>query len=369
MDVGVVGGGLAGLTAALELADRGHLVTVLEARARFGGQIGTGHHDGFVVEQGAEGFAARSSAVPELCRRVGLGAGLIAQTRHRALAWRDGALVELEDGEAAALLGIPVEAADLGRGLLTLPGGMGDLIAALVQSLEGRADLRTGARVSALLHQPEEERAWRLDGAGGKRRTHLAVEGVILAIPPRAARTLLKPALGSGSLPPKMRFGSTVAVTLAYPRDAVTHSLDATGFVVEGPGQDGLRAGTFSSSKFPGRAPAGWCLLRVFLTPEPGLTTTSADTWCERAHRLLTPILGLTRRPRAGWVSRWRAALPRPAPGHAAAVAGWRRRLSRYAAIECAGAALDGGGIDGAVRSGLTAAARLVAPARQTGEP
>ena len=369
MHVAVVGGGIAGLTAALELVDRGHSVTVLEARARFGGQIGTGRHHGFIVERGAEGFAARSTAVAELCRRVGLGGELIGQTRHRALAWRDGALVELEEGEAAALLGIPVEAADIGRGLLTLPGGMGDLIAALVQSLEGRADLRTGARVRALLHQPGEQRAWRLVAAGGSGETPLAVEGVILAIPPRAARTLLTPALGSRSRPPKIRFGSTVAISLAYPRDAVTHSLDATGFVVDGPGQDGLRGGTFSSSKFPGRAPAGWCLLRVFLTPEPELTVASADTWCERAHRLLTPILGLTQRPRAGWVSRWRAALPRHAPDDAAAVARWRRRLSRLGAIECAGAALDGGGVDGAVRSGLTAAGRLAAPARQTGEP
>ena len=37
----VVGGGLAGLAAALELADRGHEVTVLEARPTLGGAVQT----------------------------------------------------------------------------------------------------------------------------------------------------------------------------------------------------------------------------------------------------------------------------------------------------------------------------------------
>jgi uncharacterized protein with NAD-binding domain and iron-sulfur cluster len=41
MKVAVVGGGLAGLTAALELADAGHEVVVLEARPTVGGKVQT----------------------------------------------------------------------------------------------------------------------------------------------------------------------------------------------------------------------------------------------------------------------------------------------------------------------------------------
>ena len=356
MHVAVVGGGIAGLAAALELADSGAPVTVLEGSGRFGGQIGTERRDGFIVESGAEGFTARSEAVPELCRRTGLGADLIVQARSRTLAWRDGRLVELENGAAAELLGIPVSEEDLGRGLRTLRGGMGDLIGALVGSLERRAVLDTNSRVTALR---SEGAAWRVERAGG---TSLEVDGVVLAIPPGEAESLLAPLAGNARLSGPIRFGSTVTVTLAYPRDAVTHALDANGFVVDGPGPDGLRACTFSSSKFPDRAPAGWCLLRVFIAPEPGPIDPDVDRWSERAHRLLAPILGLTDRPRARWVSGWPDALPRHSPDHAAAVATWRRQLSRHGRIECAGAALDGGGIDGAVRSGLTAARRVAAP-------
>src|SRR5207245_9098209 len=41
MRVAVVGGGLAGLAAALELVDQGHAVTVLEARPTLGGAVQT----------------------------------------------------------------------------------------------------------------------------------------------------------------------------------------------------------------------------------------------------------------------------------------------------------------------------------------
>jgi oxygen-dependent protoporphyrinogen oxidase len=361
MRVAVVGGGIAGLAAALDLADSDSSVTVLEGSGRFGGQIGTERRDGFIVESGAEGFTARSEAVPELCRRTGLGADLIVQARSRTLAWRDARLVELDDGAAAQLLGIPVREEDLGRGLRSLRGGMGDLIGALLGSLERRAVLNPNARVTALRR---EGAAWRLECAGG---TSLEVDGVVLAVPPGEAESLLAPLAGNARLAGQIRFGSTVTVTLAYAREAVTHALDANGFVVDGPGPDGLRACTFSSSKFPDRAPAGWCLLRAFITPEPGPIDPDADRWCERAHRLLAPILGLTDRPRARWVSGWSAALPRYAPDHAAAVAIWRRQLSRHGRLECAGAALDGGGIDGAVRSGRLAARRVAAPRYESG--
>jgi oxygen-dependent protoporphyrinogen oxidase len=351
--VAVVGGGLAGLTAAAELTERSRSVTVLEASGRFGGQIATERRDGFVIEQGAEGFLARSAAVAELCARIGITAGLVTQATRRTLAWREGRLLELRDGEAAGLLGIPVDPEELGRGLQSLSGGMEDLIEALLRNLRSRARLHTEARVSAIRR---DAGAWQLDCAGGESHT---ADAVILAVPPRDAQVLFEPLLGARLLNGQIHYGSTLTVTLAYTREAVAHPLDASGFVVDSPECEGLRACTFSSSKFPGRAPHGWCLLRAFFTPEPARVEESDGEWSERAHRVLAPILGLSGNPERRWVCRWPAALPRYSPGHAAAVASLRARLARHGPIDCAGGALEGGGIDGAVRSGLVAARKL----------
>jgi protoporphyrinogen oxidase len=56
MRVAVIGAGLTGLSAAVELRDRGASVTVLESAARVGGVITTVKRDGFLV-----GLAQRRS--------------------------------------------------------------------------------------------------------------------------------------------------------------------------------------------------------------------------------------------------------------------------------------------------------------------
>ena len=352
MHVAVVGGGVAGLTAALELADLGARVTLLEGSTRFGGQVSTIRAGQFVVEEGAEGFIARSEAVPALCRRLGLGDELVAQSTQRTLGLRDGRLEELREGEAAGLLGIQVEAPDLGRGLVSLRGGMGALVDALVASLEHRAEVRLDVPVVDL--RPDGS-GWGLRGPTGCR---LTVDAVILALPSAAAAPLLAPLVDFSALL-HTPVASLLAVSLAYARAAVAHPLDATGLVRCGPSAsaDPLRACSFSSTKFTGRAPDGWCLLRAFFDPGPPAGGPDAD-WYEQAHRVLAPVLGLRAPPDQGWVSRWPATLPRYRAGHDQEVAELRQRLWQQGRLEVAGAAFDRGGVDGAVRSGLVAAHR-----------
>ncbi|HEV2456447.1 MAG TPA: NAD(P)/FAD-dependent oxidoreductase [Verrucomicrobiae bacterium] len=56
----IIGGGISGLSAALELARNDVPTTVLEAKDRFGGRIHTIHHDGVLIELGAEFVHGRS---------------------------------------------------------------------------------------------------------------------------------------------------------------------------------------------------------------------------------------------------------------------------------------------------------------------
>lgn len=68
----VIGGGIAGLAAAWELARNGHQVEIFEAGSRLGGAIAPVTLSGVQVDAGAEAFATRTPAVREFLRDLGL---------------------------------------------------------------------------------------------------------------------------------------------------------------------------------------------------------------------------------------------------------------------------------------------------------
>jgi monoamine oxidase len=73
VDVVVVGAGLSGLTAAVDLVDRGYRVVLLEARGRVGGRT-TGHRlsDGHTIEMGGQWFGPTQTEVLALAEKHGL---------------------------------------------------------------------------------------------------------------------------------------------------------------------------------------------------------------------------------------------------------------------------------------------------------
>jgi len=70
-DVAVIGGGLAGITAAVELADAGFSVTVLEARAWLGGATCSFVRRGLTIDNGQHVFLHGSVAYRDLLARLG----------------------------------------------------------------------------------------------------------------------------------------------------------------------------------------------------------------------------------------------------------------------------------------------------------
>jgi oxygen-dependent protoporphyrinogen oxidase len=75
--IAVVGGGIAGLSAAYRAASAGASVVVYDAASRLGGAISTVHRDGFLIEEGPDSFLTEKPAAREQIERLGLGDQLI----------------------------------------------------------------------------------------------------------------------------------------------------------------------------------------------------------------------------------------------------------------------------------------------------
>lgn len=78
----IIGGGIAGLAAALKLTQNNISTTVLEAKSRFGGRIHTIRHSGIPIEFGAEFVHGRSKPLLEAIQHAGLSMQTVPDT-HR----------------------------------------------------------------------------------------------------------------------------------------------------------------------------------------------------------------------------------------------------------------------------------------------
>src|SRR2546427_201113 len=186
MPCAVVGGGLAGLSAAWELRQAGAEVALLEGERRMGGVVVTERPAGFIVEGGPDGFLAVDEDIQQLACEIGLGERLVAQLAKGSLLWTGHRLEPLAEGRAGELLGIDLQGhsdRQLDQGFTSFAGGMAEIVEGLTARL-GPA-VRTGQGVTGIAPSP---RGWRVSLTGG---SALEAAGVILATPAWIAARLL----------------------------------------------------------------------------------------------------------------------------------------------------------------------------------
>jgi hydroxysqualene dehydroxylase len=448
--VTVLGGGLAGVAAALRSADAGCEVTLVERRARLGGLAGsfrrgdahvdTGQHvflrccdayrgllerlgatgsttlqdrlDVVVLRPGAAPARLRRDRTPAVVTRIPglrrlpalhLGRALL---RYDAVPWRErlalpraalalrrldpadpavdarsfGAwLREQGQGPAAVralwdLIGTPtlnagadeaslaLAATVFGIGLLGEPDAadigwanvpLGEIHDTAARRALAAAGVRVAlsTRVRRVVH---DDGAWRVTVAGRDdvRETH-DTDAVVCALPPETAATVLPEPLAGSLTASAAALGASpiVDVHLVFDRSVLSHSFAA--------GIDTDVQWVFDRSSAHGALPPGAQYLVVSLSAADAFLPLPAEALVERftteLGRLLPEVAGARRLD--GFVTREPRATFRPAPGSAAHRPAARTTLPGLA---LAGAWTDTGWpatMEGAVRSGQTAAA------------
>jgi oxygen-dependent protoporphyrinogen oxidase len=175
--------------------------------------------------------------------------------------------------------------------------------------------LRAGASVTAVERVGDH---WEVR----TRRETLETDAVVLALPPRSAGALVQESVpGLATILNAWPVSSVANLNLAFEASEVPQLPAGSGFVAPRAGGTPWSAATWSSRKWPGRAPEGKVLVRIYFggarapeawrTPETDLVAAGLD--------LLAGFHGGRRpRPLFHQVFRWKEAFAQPELGHAA---------------------------------------------------
>jgi oxygen-dependent protoporphyrinogen oxidase len=205
---------------------------------------------------------------------------------------------------------------------------------------------------------------WRIDFAASEAGGEPALyDAVVLAVPAHAAAKVIEScdhALAAELA--AIEHSGCAVVSLGFRRTQISHPLDGFGFVVPENERRRIIAGSFASLKFPGRAPDHHVLIRVFIggALQPEMLKLQDDELIRIASDELADLLRITGSPVASDVARWPASMPQYYVGHLARVKRIEQLVGEYPTLALAGNAYRGVGIPHCVRSGESAAARII---------
>jgi len=188
-------------------------------------------------------------------------------------------------------------------------------------------------------------------------------DAVIIATPSDVAARLLKPIDPKlGKLLAKIQHSGTAIVSVAYKKDQIAHPLDGMGVVVPRTEKVPILACSFSSRKYPHRAPPDRILLRVFVggARAPEMVEIADQELRRIVLGELSKLLKITGEPLYLSVARWPNTMPQYHIGHVSLVEEIERHLGQLPAIELAGNAYHGVGIPDCIHGGELAAERVV---------
>lgn len=241
----------------------------------------------------------------------------------------------------------------------SLREGMDTLPRALAAALPSGV-VHTNAPVRRIL-RPDPAGPWWVEPSEGP---PIEAAAVLLATEAHASARLVdgfdpELSLQLRSIP----YASSIVANVGYRRDAIAHPLDGFGAVIPAIEGRSILATSFSSVKFPGRAPADSVLLRVFIggATQPHLYDLDDAAIEAIIIRELGDLIGASGNPLFVEIARHHRAMPQYTMGHLERVSAIRACQARHSGLALAGNAFGGVGIPDCIRSGREQADALLA--------
>jgi oxygen-dependent protoporphyrinogen oxidase len=234
---------------------------------------------------------------------------------------------------------------------------MQEFVAAIAQRLP-EGSIRQNSPVKSLTYK-QTNGGWRVSTGNET----VGADGVIIATPAfQTAEILGAIAKSAAEELNEIPYASTATVNLAYRREDFPRAPDSFGFVVPAVESRKIMACTFSSLKYPRRAPAGYVLLRAFVggSLQPELLEDNDSTMEKNVREELASLLGVTAEPLLARVWRHPKSMPQYHVGHEARIQRIEMQLATFPGLALAGSAYHGVGISDCVRTGEAAAEKLV---------
>lgn len=197
-----------------------------------------------------------------------------------------------------------------------------------------------------------------------KSQEELKAKSVILAVPAREAGALLGSIHDSlGGQISAIQSASSAVLNFVFKRSDISHKLDGFGFVVPQSERRSSIAASFATVKYPGRAPEGHCVIRVFMGGALNEEIFKHDDGklIELALNDLRHYLGVAAKPLKTIVTRWPHSMPQYKVGHVHYVECIEEKLSKeLPGVFLAGSSYHGVGIPDCIASGETAAGKAI---------
>jgi oxygen-dependent protoporphyrinogen oxidase len=212
----------------------------------------------------------------------------------------------------------------------------------------------------ASLISGDSDKGWWIDFSNAASEGPFA--GVVVALPtPQAAPIVHNIDPDLAELLGRISYASSAIVCAAFRKEQVAREIEGFGFVVPAVEQRQIAAASFSSIKFPGRAPDDTVLVRIFLggALRPELVEIPDEELTRLALGELQKAIGTRGAPLHVEVQRWREKMPQYHVGHVQLVDDIERHVDQHPGLALAGNGYRGVGIPYCVRSGDLAARRV----------